>query len=72
MLPERGDLLNKFHVVYVFPLIQIFVTSGFWPRVRARALRAPVFLACKKGRCALPFPPITASLLLIHLTKIKN
>jgi hypothetical protein len=32
-------------------------TSGFWPRVRARALRAPVFLgslARQTGRCAPP------------------
>jgi hypothetical protein len=38
-------------------------TSGFWSRVRARALRAPVFLGSltrRKGRCA---PPIAASLL---------
>jgi hypothetical protein len=30
-------------------------TSGFWPRVRARALRAPVFLGSltrQTGRCA--------------------
>ncbi len=34
-------------------------TSGFWPRVRARALRAPVFLGalpCKTGCCAPPRP----------------
>ncbi len=34
-------------------------TSGFWPRVRARALRAPVFLsslAPETGRCAPPPP----------------
>jgi hypothetical protein len=33
------------------------LTSGFWPRVRARALRAPVFLgalARQTGRCAPP------------------
>jgi len=23
---------------------RLYLTSGFWPRVRARALRAPVFL----------------------------
>jgi hypothetical protein len=31
------------------------ITSGFWPRVRARALRAPVFLTSltrQTGRCA--------------------
>ncbi len=35
------------------------LTSGFWPRVRARALRAPVFLSSlppPKGRCAPPRP----------------
>ncbi len=34
-------------------------TSGFWPRVRARALRAPVFLGSlprQTGRCAPPLP----------------
>jgi hypothetical protein len=33
------------------------ITSGFWPRVRARALRAPVFLGAlprQTGRCAPP------------------
>ncbi len=47
------------------PLIQFIhtqkhiMTSGFWPRVRARALRAPVFLSSlthKTGRCAPPRP----------------
>jgi hypothetical protein len=35
------------------------ITSGFWPRVRAHALRAPVFLGlitCQTGRCATPPP----------------
>ncbi len=34
-------------------------TSGFWPRVRARALRAPFFLGSllhQQGRCAPPRP----------------
>jgi hypothetical protein len=38
-------------------------TSGFWPRVRARALRAPVFLNSlppQTGRCA-PLPPYRSS-----------
>jgi hypothetical protein len=33
------------------------INSGFWPRLRARALHAPVFLSsltCKAGRCAPP------------------
>jgi hypothetical protein len=38
----------------------LFITSGFWPRVRARALRAPVFL----GSFFFSRPlPIAASLL---------
>ena len=44
----------------------LYTTSGFWPRVRARALRAPVFLGPlvrQTGRCAPPPPPIAASLL---------
>ncbi len=35
------------------------MTSGFWPRVRARALRAPVFLGSlprQSGRCAPSHP----------------
>ena len=38
-------------------------TSGFWPRVRARALRAPVFLSSlppQTGRCAPPPCPSQA------------
>jgi hypothetical protein len=34
-----------------------FITSGFWPRVRARALRVPVILGAlprQTGRCAPP------------------
>jgi hypothetical protein len=41
------------------PLGKIYLTSGFWPRVRARALRAPVFLGFltrQTGRCAPPRP----------------
>ncbi len=37
----------------------LYNTSGFWPRVRARALRAPVFLGSlprQTGRCAPPPP----------------
>jgi hypothetical protein len=40
-----------------FKLVSIFETSGFWPRMRARALRAPVFLSSlppQTGRCAPP------------------
>ncbi len=52
-----------------FSLRIIYSTSGFWPRVRARALRAPVFfnsLPSQTRRCA----PIAASLLLIRPLKI--
>ncbi len=60
-IQERlGDFLNS-----------IFRTSGFWPRVRARALRAPVFLGSvprQKGRCA---PPVHRSFLFIPPPK-KN
>ncbi len=45
--------LNGFH------LTLLFITSWFWPRVRARALRAPVFLSSlprQTGRCAPPLP----------------
>ncbi len=51
----------------------IYNTSGFWPRVRARALRAPIFLSSlppQTGRCAPPTPSIAASLLLIGPPKI--
>ncbi len=35
-----------------------YTTSGFWPRVRARALRVTVFLGSvtwRTGRCAPPY-----------------
>ncbi len=51
----------------------IFVTSGFWPRVRARALRAPVFfrlIHTQNGALRAP-PPIAASLLLIYTPKLS-
>ena len=38
-------------------------TSGFWPRVCARALRAPVFLGSvtwKTGHCAPPYRSFAA------------
>jgi hypothetical protein len=59
-----GGTLSGKHLSY---------TSGFWPRVRARALRAPVFLSSlthKTGRCA-PLPPIAATLLLIYPPKLS-
>jgi hypothetical protein len=48
-------------------------TSGFWPRVRARALRAPVFfrlINMQNGALRAP-PPIAASLLLIYTPKLS-
>ncbi len=39
------------------PKVNIWLTSGFWTRVRARVLRAPVFsgsLPRPTGRCAPP------------------
>jgi hypothetical protein len=49
--------------------------NEFWPRVRARALRAPVFLPSftgKMGRCATPPPPppIAASLILQDINDV--
>ncbi len=46
------------------------ITSGFWPRVRARALRAPIFCHENRALRARPPPPIAASLLLIRHPKI--
>jgi hypothetical protein len=57
-----------------FPNTTILITSGFWPRVRARALRAPVFLGSltrQKGRCAPP-PPVHSSFAASHSSKIKT
>ncbi len=39
------------------------ITSGLWPRVRARALRAPVFLGSLPRPMGAARPPIAASLL---------
>ncbi len=54
---EKGFLIHE-------EMRKYLTTSGFWPRVRARALRAPVFLgslSCQKGGAARP-PPLAASL----------
>ncbi len=51
------------------PKVNIWLTSGFWPRVRA-----PIFLGSltrHTGRCAPP-PPIAASLLLFQPPKINK
>jgi hypothetical protein len=50
----------------------IVVTSGFWPRVRARALRAPVIfrsLPHQTGRCAPPPRPLQLRCLLFDPQK---
>ncbi len=65
--------LTQFFCAYVL----LFFTNGFLPRVRARALHAPVILGSvtsKTGRCAPPPPPIAASLLLSSslLRKLKH
>jgi hypothetical protein len=50
--------------IYIYIL-----TSGFWPRVRARALRAPVFLSSlpRKQGAARP-PPAQRSFAASHST----
>jgi hypothetical protein len=54
--PGSAPLAIGCHRAYVY-LVHYLYTSGFWPRVRARALHAPVFwglLPRKTGRCAPP------------------
>ncbi len=54
--------------------VYYILTIGFWPRVRARALRAPVFLSTLQiqgGRCAPP-TPIATLLLLSRPWKMYN
>ncbi len=67
---EVGDIASTDSVTRWF---RIFCnTSGFWPRVRARALRAPVFLGSltrQKGRCAPP--PVRRSFAASYSSKIK-
>ncbi len=69
-LTNRSHKTGGFFYIFIRILIQnsledflcssfhnIYITSGFWPRVRARALRAPVFLGTlpgQTGRCAPP------------------
>jgi hypothetical protein len=62
---QRGEEASFRFQVWI-----LCTTSGFWPRVRARELRAPVFLGsltCQTGRCA---PPAHRSFGAPH--KIKN
>jgi hypothetical protein len=50
-----GDILDLQQITWKHNLASLFSTSGFWLRVRARALRAPVLLClliCQRGRCA--------------------
>jgi hypothetical protein len=59
-------LQSSYFQVWCF-LYFSFYTRRFRPRVRARALRAPLFLGLlkrKMERCAPPTPPIAASLIL--------
>jgi hypothetical protein len=53
-------------------MVNYLNTSGFWPRVRARALGAPVILGQAKRGAARPPPPIPASLLLIRPQQINE
>jgi hypothetical protein len=56
-LSARRRILKDTSLFY--PYINLKYTSGFWPRVRARALRAPVFLGSllrSRGRSAPPRP----------------
>ncbi len=62
-------ILSRRKVIWVHSLN----TSGFWPRVRARVLRAPVFfrlINMQNGALRAP-PPIAASLLLIYTPKLS-
>jgi hypothetical protein len=55
-----------------FPIGSYFKTSGFWPRVRARALRAPVFLSLllpQTGALRAPSPSPIALLFLFDPQK---
>jgi hypothetical protein len=57
-LESRSVLCNMDNInIYRSAANNSSFTSGFWPRVRACALRAPVFLdslARQTGRCAPP------------------
>jgi hypothetical protein len=56
-IPSRVSLAEA-KVAIIDPICshnKLYRTSGFWPRVRARALRAPAklgLLTCQTGRCA--------------------
>ncbi len=48
----RVRVTDDWEILILF--CKLFLTCGFWPRVRARALRAPVFLGSIKAICC-PF-----------------
>jgi hypothetical protein len=54
------DILYRHTILSKIKFFEEYIyTSGVWPRVRARALRAPVFLGSlprQTGRCAPPLP----------------
>jgi hypothetical protein len=52
-----GDILLPLHIAEIKLDFIIYITSGFWPRVRARALRAPVFLGPLPAKRAAARPP---------------
>jgi hypothetical protein len=53
-----GSLVVVCLVAVCVFLLNIWLTSGFWPRVRARALRAPVFLGSHTQRGAARPQPL--------------
>jgi hypothetical protein len=64
-------LQNVLVPYFLYPKLQsrtvIDLYSGFWTRVRALAVRAPIFLGSlirETGAARHPAPPITASLIL--------
>jgi hypothetical protein len=74
----RGNFLQLCAPCPVFEQVNslddyYLLTSGFWPRVRARALRVPVFfLIATPNRALRAPPPIAASLLIIRPPKISK
>ncbi len=70
----RASRIDKDDILECRRASPSLITSRFWPRVRARALRAhPSFWAhaVPNGALRAPSPPIAASLLFIHASKIK-
>jgi hypothetical protein len=48
-------MFSRIHMFVLFRKEYYLQTSGFWPRVRARALRAPVFLDSSKKNTKHPY-----------------